>query len=335
MTDYFQKTTTNNENIILNLDENKALQSPIKKVYFKDINSNSQNLSKENKKNNDSNISKSTNNNTFSISGNLSKISPLPKPDFSSITRFENSLSYKQKGSHKKNKLIVPNSPIKTPNKYAYTPNDKNYSQDNILQKSTCRKLNFFEGGETKENSSNKNTNAFRSITEKKDNSREFNGTLSFNQSTIPNLKTSEFLMKIENINGPFNLNNITPFSANSIEDEKIIKQKQNSCNSNLNLNFIKNNYYQISNDSNKNEEYKVLSADNSRFNKTSEFKLNSSNDNSFSNLSNFDSPSPKKNYHPNEQINNMYKNKRKRASNENITFKEDKKVTKLRMENV
>ena len=114
-----------------------------------------------------------------------------------------------------------------------------------------------------------------------------------------------------------------------------LIKQKQNSCNSNLNLNFIKNNYYQISNDSNKNEEYKVLSADNSRFNKTSEFKLNSSNDNSFNNLSNFDSPSPKKNYHPNEQINNMYKNKRKRASNENITFKEDKKVTKLRMENV
>ena len=107
MTDYFQNTFTNKERSILNLENIKTLQSPVKKVYFKDVITDSHNLSKENQKNNDSNNSNSTNNNTFSTSGNLSKISPLPKPDFSSITRFENSLSYKQKGSHKKIKLTV------------------------------------------------------------------------------------------------------------------------------------------------------------------------------------------------------------------------------------
>ena len=201
MTDFFQNTAGTALN--LDLDENKTHQSPAKKVCFKTISP--QDNTKENKKNNDSDISNSTNNNTFSHSGgNLSKISPLPKPDFSSITRFENSLSYKQKGSHKKMKL-VPNSPAKTPNRYAFTPNDIKYSKDNILEKSACRKLNFFEGGDAKEgdikeeSDTYNNTTAFRSITEKKYLSRDFNAPLSFGQSTIPNLKTSDFLTKSEN----------------------------------------------------------------------------------------------------------------------------------------
>jgi hypothetical protein len=333
MTDYFQNKTTEKDRIILNLENIKAPQSPIKKVYFKDVITDSHNLSKENKKNNDSNNSNSTNNNTLLISGNLSKISPLPKPDFSSITRFENSLSYKEKGSHKKIKLTVPNSPIKTPNKYSFTPNDIKYSKDLKPQRSACRKLNFFEADDSKDEQII-NNNCFKSMTEKKEYPREINVPISFNQSSIPNIKNSDFLIKTEITNGSFNLNGITPFSANSIQKEKII---QTNCNSNLDLNLIKNNYYQISNYSNKDDEYKTLSTDLFHLNKISEFKLNKSNDNSFSNRSNYNSPSPNKYYQNNEHINNMNKYKRKRTSNQTQTnsIQDEKKQFKFRMDNV
>ena len=66
------------------------------------------------------------------------------------------------------------------------------------------------------------------------------------------------------------------------------------------------------------------------------EMKISNSKDNSFSN---FDSPSPHKNSQNfNEQINNMYKNKRKRSLKENYdyAFQEEQKTAKFfKFENV
>jgi serine/threonine protein kinase len=76
-----------------------------------------------------------------------SKLSPLPKPDFSSIEKKESAFTYKQKGSYKKPKSNVPESPMKSPNQKFFTPvklQMKNLFGGNA---NTCRKLNF-AGGE-------------------------------------------------------------------------------------------------------------------------------------------------------------------------------------------
>ena len=79
----------------------------------------------------------------------LSKISPLPKPDFSSIEKKESSFTYKQKGSYKKQKSTVPESPMKSPNQKFFTPvklQMRNLFGDNG---NACRKLNFGEEEDT------------------------------------------------------------------------------------------------------------------------------------------------------------------------------------------
>lgn len=263
-----------------NLNQEKKIASPNspiknqKKVYFKDPN-----FSKENEK--DCNNSNSTNNNTFSLSGNLSgnlcKISPLPKPDFSSIMQLENSLSYKScknkalQGSSKKIKLNVPNSPIKTPRKYTFTPNGNNNKGKNSIEKileqknNTCRKLNFFESDkETKENKESFNTTnfadsdlntisshnisntAYKASFMKNDlnnfsNFNNFNGSRIFNQSTIKNPHNSEFILNndTENCNTAFKLD-INENEANnsgriSIRNGAEIS-KENEANENLNF---------------------------------------------------------------------------------------------------
>ena len=125
MKEYFHISITRNENIIPDLDDNNLNRSPMKSVYYNNITLNSENLSKEFK---DSDLLNSTNCNKFSISPNLSKISPIPKPDFSSIRKFENSLNYKQKAFQKKNKVKLHDSPIKSATKYSYNyPKDIKY----------------------------------------------------------------------------------------------------------------------------------------------------------------------------------------------------------------
>lgn len=74
------------------------------------------------------------------------KPSPMPKPDFSCIEKYESSFGRKEKGSYKKTKLYVPESPMKSPNSRYFTPNKAGTS--NLLGSScTAKKLNF--GGET------------------------------------------------------------------------------------------------------------------------------------------------------------------------------------------
>ena len=78
------------------------------------------------------------------------KISNLPKPDFSSIEKKENSLSYHAKGSYKKKKSYVPESPDKksskffTPNKPLITNCSSNFSKKlNFATEDNCNKENF------------------------------------------------------------------------------------------------------------------------------------------------------------------------------------------------
>jgi hypothetical protein len=69
------------------------------------------------------------------------KTSPLPKPDFSSIEKKESSFKYKEKGSYKKPKSNIPESPMKSPNQKFFTPVKL---QSNLFgNASTCRKLVF------------------------------------------------------------------------------------------------------------------------------------------------------------------------------------------------
>jgi hypothetical protein len=330
MYDSLKKTITKNENIILNLDENNLVQFPVQRGYLKDITFNSQNLSKENLKIRDLDHSNSIYKNTFSKSENLSKISPIPKPDFSSITKFENSLSYKQKAFQNRNKLNIQNYLIKSPTKYTFNNQYKiKYCQERTIQKSACRKLNFFEGDESKYLLETENIEEIRYAEEKKDLSEE-NLNFSFNQSSTQNSKNSDCLMNNENNNLSLNLKNKIIFSPEFSKKERI---KKNKCQSNLNLNFLKNNYYQNSNNSYQINEYKTLSADLSAYKMNIDFKLSMNNNNSPNNISNIES-SPHECYYINESINNMNKIKRKRSSNENSSSRE-KKGSKFRFENV
>jgi hypothetical protein len=69
------------------------------------------------------------------------KNSPLPKPDFSSIEKKEAQFNYKEKGSYKKPKVYIPESPMKSPNQKFFTPVKM---QSNLFgNASTCRKLVF------------------------------------------------------------------------------------------------------------------------------------------------------------------------------------------------
>lgn len=92
------------------------------------------------------NMTNLTNNNNqlnTSNSNVINKFSPIPKPDFSFLEKKENSLSYKNKGSYKKPKYAVPDSPIKTPNKYSNTSGNGLKLGKKQIKKAACRKLNF------------------------------------------------------------------------------------------------------------------------------------------------------------------------------------------------
>jgi serine/threonine protein kinase len=86
------------------------------------------------------------NKNIYKDQGLYSKVSPLPKPDFSSIEKKENNFAYKQKGSYKKPKSNVPESPMKSPNQKFFTPVKLGMKNLFGANANTCRKLNFGEG---------------------------------------------------------------------------------------------------------------------------------------------------------------------------------------------
>lgn len=81
----------------------------------------------------------------------LSKASPMPKPDFSSIEKKEANFTYKEKGSYKKPKSNIPESPMKSPTHKFFTPVK---SSSNLFgNMTTCRKLNFAMDAGNKNNS--------------------------------------------------------------------------------------------------------------------------------------------------------------------------------------
>ncbi len=98
--------------------------------------------------------------------GIFSKLSPAQKPDFSTIEKKESNFKYKERGSYKKPKCMVPESPMKSPNQKFFTP--VKLQSDLFGNTSAYRKLNFTEINEspkeqennlTKENSFNNNNN--------------------------------------------------------------------------------------------------------------------------------------------------------------------------------
>ena len=92
----------------------------------------------------------------------------IAKPDFSPILFQETQFGFKTNGSYKKNKIELPQSPIKTKNKY-FTTSSKIEGRDlfnSKIEKITCRKLNFNDDEEdeeiqNKENSTKKSNKCF------------------------------------------------------------------------------------------------------------------------------------------------------------------------------
>jgi serine/threonine protein kinase len=81
------------------------------------------------------------------FSSSNAKISPMPKPDFSSIEKKNATIIFKEKGSNKKPKSTIPESPMKSPNQKYFTP--VKFSSNLLQNNSTCRKLIFQELGGT------------------------------------------------------------------------------------------------------------------------------------------------------------------------------------------
>ncbi len=72
---------------------------------------------------------------------NFLKFLEIPKPDFSAIIKNDSNFRFKKKGSYKKSKKNIPESPTKSIKKKSFT-SSKFHSKIKI-NKSTCRKLDF------------------------------------------------------------------------------------------------------------------------------------------------------------------------------------------------
>lgn len=183
---------------------------------------------------------------------NYNKFSPIPKPDFSTIEKKESNFKYKEKGSYKKPKCLVPESPMKTPNQKYFTPVKL---QSNLFGNlSTCRKLNFNEINESpkeddslgKEQSSpDKKNNYLRSLeNECKEIEKTDNHNLKTNSNIYLNLNN-----KISNnsiINGKINISDNLFFKGNFNEKlQSLFPQdelKEYQVKQKLNYNIYNNN---------------------------------------------------------------------------------------------
>jgi hypothetical protein len=153
------------------------------------------------------------------------KFSPLPKPDFSTIEKKDSNFKYKERGSYKKPRNIVPESPMKSPNQKFFTPIKL---QSNLFgNNSTCRKLNFTEINESpkeQENtnkdstSTSKRNSSLRNLYENSDDESNHNG----NKSNLQNNND-------KNNFSPFNLhkqkNLFERFEAFKTSEDKLIKE--------------------------------------------------------------------------------------------------------------
>ena len=138
--------------------------------------------------------------------GMFSKFSPLPKPDFSTIEKRDSNFKCKERGSYKKPRAIVPESPMKSPNQKFFTPTKL---QSNLFgNNSTCRKLNFTEINESPKEQEN---NYKDSTSTSKRNSCMRNLYENSNDESRSNLlnsnKSNLFNDDEKNIFSPLNLN--------------------------------------------------------------------------------------------------------------------------------
>lgn len=174
--------------------------------------------------------------------GVFTKFSPLPKPDFSTIEKKDSNFKYKERGSYKKPRSIVPESPMKSPNQKFFTPVKL---QSNLFgNNSTCRKLNFTEINESPKeqenalkdsNSTSKRNSCLRNLYENSD--EESNGNLNSNKSNLFNNDEDK------NNFSPFNVNNqgnlFERFEALKTSDDKFIKDQVNLLKVNNVNNFL------------------------------------------------------------------------------------------------
>lgn len=253
---------------------------------------------------------------------NKSIISPLPKPDFSSIEKKENSLSFHTKGSFKKKKAFVPESPVKKSQKY-FTPHKvfnlhMNKDTSNVSQKlvfgteDNCkgnlmqnfpnfmnnfnnnaqRKLNFGETDNSINNDIDMNY-AFNDISENNKNLSNFKNS---NNLSAYKTNNSNFISDIKPIQDS---NAKSSFHNNVIGGQNIfnlLNEAENNSNSMFNLNNdIDENNNVFSSLSNKNKTFNTINNPhiNSNFNYNeptrsnirlnSMFSLNSPKDNNTS----------------------------------------------------
>lgn len=137
--------------------------------------------------------------------GVFSKFSPLPKPDFSTIEKKDSNFKYKDRGSYKKPRSIVPESPMKSPNQKFFTPVKL---QSNLFgNNSTCRKLNFTEINESPKEQ--ENTNKDSTSTSKRDSCLR-NLNENSDDESIDNFQVNK-----SNLLNNDDKNNFSPFNCN------------------------------------------------------------------------------------------------------------------------
>ena len=230
----------------------------------------------------------------------------LPKPDFSPLEKLENSINFHTKGSYKKKKLQVPNSPEKKGSKF-YTPNKiTNLNSTNALTKPSSqvsKKLFFGTEDNQKNNFIESNfSNFMNNNTQKRLNFENTNQNFPFSSNLCCSNYNSQMQVKGNNLN--LNLNSVptsTDYQNNDYHTNTHKKLAYNAYN-NLNLNYYDGNsatkqlnfYSQeneisINNEEEKNEEniFSSLSSKNQHhhpktendikdFNLNSRFSLNS-----------------------------------------------------------
>jgi len=185
-----------------------------------------------------------TNNHTQQICKST-KYSPIPKPDFSSIEKKESSFTYKQKGSYKKQKSVVPESPMKSPNQRIFTPikfNTENSQPASISDQNTCRKLTFADRIDEEENSNKKSEEGEGFMKSFKQNSGISLEKFVTNQDNFMNFEKGVFPKYNINsgVNCGKNKNNLSPTMFNLEEREKNSSPERINSGNKMNLNFCK-----------------------------------------------------------------------------------------------
>jgi hypothetical protein len=166
------------------------------------------------------------------------KVSPLPKPDFTTLEKKEASFTYKKHGSYKKPKTAVPESPMKSPVQKYFTPkpNSNLLTSNKSAQTVVCRKLNFGAF----ENNSEENINIQKQLTFAKQlstNSEDFYDNLKLKA------KNNSFLDKLEEEEREYILEETSPIiigkKTNNLMDKMISLEKVMDVDS---INEMKNN---------------------------------------------------------------------------------------------